>query len=152
MLFILNRQHSILKLKILMTCSGLERKKSRWQHQASKDIEKAIEHFLHATILTFGEGVQAPCTCICIIIRILQTLGGFHAGAVVQVKQIAAALARSKGSEESEATSQLFGKLSLTLQRCNAMMLSSRQQDSDFVPPEIDGIMWFFDINCPNFS
>ena len=54
-----------------MTCSGLERKKSRWQHQASKDIEKAIEHFLHATILTFGEGVQAPCTCICIIIRIL---------------------------------------------------------------------------------
>ena len=67
--------------------------------------------------------------------------GGFHAGAVVQVKQIAAALARSKGSEESEATSQLFGRLSLTLQRCNAMMLASRLQDSDFVPPEIDGIM-----------
>ena len=63
------------------------------------------------------------------------------------MKQIAAALARSKGSEESEATSQLFGKFSLTLQRCNAMMLSSRQQDSDFVPPEIDGIMWFFDIS-----
>ena len=71
----------------------------------------------------------------------VETLGGFHAGAVVQVKQIAAALARSKGSEESEATSQLFGKLSLTLQRCNAMMLASRLQDSDFVPPEIDGIM-----------
>ena len=71
----------------------------------------------------------------------VETLGGFHAGAVVQVKQIAAALARSKGSEESEATSQLFGKLSLTLQRCNATMLASRLQDSDFVPPEIDGIM-----------
>ena len=71
----------------------------------------------------------------------VETLGGFHAGAVVQVKQIAAALARSKGSEESEATSQLFGKLSLTLQRCNAMMLASRLQDSDFVLPEIDGIM-----------
>ena len=62
------------------------------------------------------------------------------------MKQIAAALARSKGSEESEATSQLFGKLSLTLQRRTAMMLSSRLQDSDFVPPEIDGIMWSFDI------
>ena len=71
----------------------------------------------------------------------METLGGVHAGAVVQVEQIAAALARSKGSDESEAISQLFGKLSLTLQRCNAMMLSSRQQDSDFVPPEIDGIM-----------
>ena len=54
--------------------------------------------------------------------------------------------------EESEAISQLFGKLSLILQRCNAMMLSSRLQDSDFVPLEIDGIMWFFDIDCPNFS
>ena len=66
-----------------------------------------------------------------------ETLGGFHAGAVVQVNQIAAALARSKGSEESEAISQLFGKLSLTLQRCNAMMLSSRHQDSDFASPAL---------------
>ena len=57
------------------------------------------------------------------------------------MKQIAAALARSKGSEESEATSQLFGKLSLTLQRCNAMMLASRLHDSDFVLPEIDYVI-----------
>ena len=49
-----------------------------------------------------------------------------------------------------EAISQLFGKLSLTLQRCNAMMLASRHQDSDFVPPEIDNIMWFFDISIVN--
>ena len=68
----------------------------------------------------------------------VETLGGLHAGAVIQVKQIAAALARSKGLEESEATSQLFGKVSLTLMRSNAMMLSARQQDSDIVSPEID--------------
>ena len=68
----------------------------------------------------------------------VETLGGLHAGAVIQVKQIAAALARSKGLEESEATSQLFGKVSLTLMRSNAMMLSTRQQDSDIVSPEID--------------
>ena len=43
----------------------------------------------------------------------VETLGGLHASAVTQVKQIAAALARSKGLEESEATSQLFGKVSL---------------------------------------
>ena len=71
----------------------------------------------------------------------METLGGLHAGAVTQVKQIAAALARSKGLEESEATSQLFGKVSLTLMRCNAIMLSARQQDCDFVPPDIDGII-----------
>ena len=71
----------------------------------------------------------------------VETLGGLHASAVAQVKQIAAALARSKGLEESEATSQLFGKVSLTLMRCNAIMLSARQQDSDFVPPDIDGII-----------
>ena len=70
----------------------------------------------------------------------VETLGGLHAGAVIQVKQIAAALARSKGLEESEATSQLFGKVSLTLMRSNAMMLSARQQDSDFVSPDIDGM------------
>ena len=40
--------------------------------------------------------------------------------------------------EKSEATSQLFGKVSLTLMRCNSMMLSARQQDSDIVSPEID--------------
>ena len=71
----------------------------------------------------------------------VETLGGLHASAVAQVKQIAAALARSKGLEESEATSQLFGKVSLTLMRCNAMMLSGPQQDSDFVSPDIDGII-----------
>ena len=72
----------------------------------------------------------------------VETLGGLHAGAVTQVKQIAAALAvaRSKGLEESEATSQLFGKVSLTLMRSNAMMLSAHQQYSDFVSPDIDGI------------
>ena len=42
--------------------------------------------------------------------------------------------------EESEATSQLVGKVSLTLMRSNAMMLSARQQDSDFISPDIDGM------------
>ena len=72
----------------------------------------------------------------------METLGGLHSSAVTQAKQIAAALARSKGCEESETTSQLLGKLSLTLMRCNAMMLTSRHRDSDFVSPDVDGIMW----------
>ena len=70
----------------------------------------------------------------------METLGGFHDGAVAQVRQLAAALARSKGTEEGEVTSQLFGRLSLTLMRANALMLSTRRQDADFPLPSIDGV------------
>ena len=70
----------------------------------------------------------------------METLGGLHSGAISQVKQLAAALARCKGSEEGEVTSQLFGRLSLTLMRGNALMLSTRCQDSDFPLPEVDGV------------
>ena len=70
----------------------------------------------------------------------METLGGLHPGAVAQVKQLAAVLARCKGLQEGEVTGQLFGKLSLTLMRGNALMISSRCQDADFPPAEIDGI------------
>ena len=72
----------------------------------------------------------------------METLGGLHSGAVTQVKQLAATLARCKGSNESEVTSQLFGRLSLALMRVNAMMLSTRCHSDDFPLPKIDGIMW----------
>ena len=49
-------------------------------------------------------------------------------------------VARSKGSEEREASSQLFGRLSLNLMRGNALMLSSRHQDEDIPLAEIDGV------------
>ena len=55
------------------------------------------------------------------------------------VKQIAAALARKNGQEESVVTSQLFGRLSLNLMRGNALMLSSRFQAD--CPPHVDGIL-----------
>ena len=70
----------------------------------------------------------------------LETLGGLHKGAIIQVKLIATALARSKGLYEGEATGQLFGRISLTLMKANALMLSTRCQDADFPPPLIDGI------------
>ena len=69
----------------------------------------------------------------------METLGGLHAGAVSLVKQIAAALARKNGQEESVVTSQLFGRLSLNLMRGNALMLSSRFQAD--CPPHVDGIL-----------
>ena len=70
----------------------------------------------------------------------LETLGGLHKGAIAQVKLIATALARCKGVNEGEATGQLFGISSLILSKANALMLSSRCQDSDFPSPAIDGI------------
>ena len=70
----------------------------------------------------------------------METLGGLHSGAAAQVKQLAAALARSKGLVEGEVTAQLFGKLSLTLMRGNALMISSRCQDDNFPPAEIDSV------------
>ena len=70
----------------------------------------------------------------------VETLGGLHKGAVTQVKLLASALARCKGLEEGEVTGQLLGRLSLTLMRANALMLSSRCQDADFPLPQVDGI------------
>ena len=70
----------------------------------------------------------------------LETLGGFHSGALAQVKLLGSALARSKGLDENEVTSQFFGRLSLCLMRGNAIMLSSRSPDQDIPVPEIDGL------------
>ena len=56
------------------------------------------------------------------------------------MRQLAAALARCKGVEEGEVTSQIFGRLSLALMRANGAMISSRCQDTDFPLTHIDGI------------
>ena len=70
----------------------------------------------------------------------LEILGGLHQGAITQAKLFASARARYKGLEEGKVTGQLFGRLSLTLMRANALMLSTRCQDADFPLPHIDGI------------
>ena len=70
----------------------------------------------------------------------IETLGGFDTTATTQVKQLASALARSKGSDEREAASQLFGRLSLNLMRGNALMLASRAPDVDIPRAEVDGV------------
>ena len=70
----------------------------------------------------------------------IETLGGFDTTATTQVKQLASALSRSKGSDEREAASQLFGRLSLNLMRGNALMLASRAPDVDIPRAEVDGV------------
>ena len=56
------------------------------------------------------------------------------------MRQLAAVLARCKGVEEGEVTSQLFGRLSLAFMRANGTMISSRCQDFNFPPAIVDGI------------
>ena len=70
----------------------------------------------------------------------VETLGSLHQGAITQIKLLARALARCKGLEEGEVTDQIFGKLSLTLMKANALMISTRCQDADFLLPARDGI------------
>ena len=68
----------------------------------------------------------------------LETLGGLHSTAVGQVKKLGTALARKKGCDDREPTSQLFSRLSVILMRGNALMLSSRIPD--VMAPDVDGV------------
>ena len=70
----------------------------------------------------------------------LETLGGMHQVAVNQLKRLGAALARHNGTDEREAVSQLFQRISLHLMRGNAALLTSRRPDSDYLAAELDGI------------
>ena len=70
----------------------------------------------------------------------LETLGGMHQVAVNQLKRLGAALARHNGTDEREAVSQLFQRISLHLMRGNAALLTGRRPDSDYLAAELDGI------------
>ena len=67
----------------------------------------------------------------------IETLGGFHSVALGQVRQLGQALARKKGCDDREPIGQLFSRISVTLMRGNAMMLSTRSPD--VVNAEVDG-------------
>ena len=54
------------------------------------------------------------------------------------MKKLGAALARKKGCDDREPTSQLFSRLSVTLMRGNVLMLSGRIPD--VMPADVDGV------------
>ena len=81
--------------------------------------------------------------CLTIVLELSShtVLGEQRVSVSAQDQRITVAvLARCKGLEEGEVTGQLFGKLCLTLMRGNAQMISSRCQDADYLPAEIDGV------------
>ena len=67
----------------------------------------------------------------------VETLGGFHCVATDVVRRLGQALARKKGCDEREPTSQLFSRISVTLMRGNASMLNSRSHD--VISARLDG-------------
>ena len=70
----------------------------------------------------------------------METLGGLHQVATVQLKRLASALARQAGEDEGTATRQLFQRVALGLMRGNAVMMVSRSPDDDMIAPEIGGM------------
>ena len=82
-------------------------------------LEKAVKRKLRET----AEDCQREG--LVFLPLVVETLGGLHQGALTQIKLLASALARCKGLKEGEVTGQLFGRLSLTLMKANALMTST---------------------------
>ena len=55
-----------------------------------------------------------------------ETLGGWHAKAVLQIKRLARAQARTTGKDEDEAIRHLFQRLAVLLVKGNAALLVNR--------------------------
>ena len=65
--------------------------------------------------------------------------GGWHSSAEREIKKLGAALSRHTGQEEGEATSHLWSRLGILLQRGNAAILGNRVPS--LPGPQIDGIL-----------
>ena len=69
---------------------------------------------------------------------VAESMGGWHPVAEVQLKKLAGALARHTGEDEGEATSHLFSRCSMLLQKGLAALLLNRVPNHP--PPEVDGV------------
>ena len=70
---------------------------------------------------------------------VVESFGGWHPDAKREVKKLGAALARHTGQDEGEATSHLWSRMSILLQRGNAAILGNRIPNQP--GPHIDGIL-----------
>ena len=67
----------------------------------------------------------------------VETLGGWHAVAVNEIKKLGRALARHTGGEEDEAVRHLFQRLGVLLAKGNTALFLNRVPV--FPEPEVDG-------------
>ena len=68
----------------------------------------------------------------------LESLGGWHEAAVMELKKLGSALARHSGAEESTAISHLFQRLSILLVKGNSALVMNRVPDN--VHSAVDGL------------
>ena len=68
----------------------------------------------------------------------VESFGGWHQGAVREVKKLTAALARHSGQDEETAGRHSWGRLGMLLQRGNAAILGNRVPSHPH--PSVDGI------------
>ena len=69
----------------------------------------------------------------------VESSGGWHEGAVAQIKKLASAAARQTGQEEKEAAFHAFTRLSILLQRGNAAILANRLAPT--TTAAVDGVL-----------
>ena len=67
----------------------------------------------------------------------VETLGGWHEQAVIQIKRMGAALARNTGQDEADKTRHLFQRLAVLLAKGNAALFLNRLPSHP--SPDIDG-------------
>ena len=95
----------------------------------SEDMHcKQTDYAMLKNVLYGFNGAEEECRRqgIAFLPLVAETFGGWHSGAEREVKKLGAALARHTGQEEAEATSHLWGRLGILLQRGNAAILGNR--------------------------
>ena len=68
------------------------------------------------------------------------TVGGWHPKAVLQIKKLARAQARTTGKDEDEAIRHLFQRLAVLLVKGNATLLVNRIPSHPL--PSVNGELW----------
>ena len=88
------------------------------------------------------QGAAAACQAQGLVVLPLavETLGGIHRVAVEQLKRLGAAVGRHQGCDERVSSRQLFQRLSLTLMRGKAALITGRRPDDDIASATVDGI------------
>ena len=69
----------------------------------------------------------------------VESLGGFHVRAIVEIRKLGSALARHTGEDESQTIGHQFQRLSVLLVNGNSALIINRIPS--FPNPEVDGII-----------
>jgi len=96
----------------------------------------------HALVSRFREKMvkhSDPCRQVGMLFVPLpvETLGGWHEVATVQIKRMGAALARNTGQDEADKTRHLFQRLAILLVKGNSALFLNRMPS--YPSPDIDG-------------